>query len=129
MVWRSSTNAVAVWDIHKKMVVACLLTPGERGQPRREVRSFGTTTRSLLELGDWLATAGCTHVPMESTGSYWKPIYNLLEGTGLELLVVNARHIKAVPGRSDRRPRRRVDRRPAPPRPTPGQLHPRSGPA
>lgn len=85
-------------DIHKRTVVACLLTPGERGQPRREVRSFGTTTRSLLELGDWLAAAGCTHVAMESTGSYWKPIHNLLEG-GFTLLVVNAQHLKAVPGR------------------------------
>jgi transposase len=84
--------------IHKKTVVACLLTPGERGQPRREVRSFGTTTRALLELGDWLAAAGCTHVAMESTGSYWKPIHNLLEGS-FTLLVVNAQYLKAVPGR------------------------------
>jgi transposase len=85
-------------DIHKKTVVACLLTPGERGQPRREVRSFGTTTRALLELGDWLQAVGCTHVAMESTGSYWKPIHNLLEGS-FTLLVVNAQHLKSVPGR------------------------------
>lgn len=85
-------------DIHKKVIVGCLLTPGERGQPRREVRSFGATTRALLELGDWLQAAGCTQVAMESTGSYWKPIYNLLEGS-FTLLLVNAQHLKAVPGR------------------------------
>ncbi len=85
-------------DVHKKMVVACLITPDERGQRRKEVRTFRTTTQELLLLQDWLVVAGCTHVAMESTGVYWKPIYNLLEG-GLELLVVNARHIKAVPGR------------------------------
>lgn len=85
-------------DIHKRTVVACLLTPGERGQPWREVRSFSTTTRGLLELADWLQAAGCTHIAMESTGSYWKPIHNLLEGS-FSLLVVNAQHLKAVPGR------------------------------
>jgi transposase len=86
------------FDIHKKTIVACLLTPGQGGQTHREVRSFGTTTRSLLELGDWLQAAGCTHVAMESTGSYWKPIYNLLEDS-FTLLLVNAQHLKAVPGR------------------------------
>ena len=85
-------------DVHKKTVVACLLMPGLGGQPVREVRTYGTTTRELLALMDWLVANGCTHVAMESTGSYWKPVYNLLEGT-LELLVVNAHHLKAVPGR------------------------------
>jgi transposase len=85
-------------DVHKKTVVACLLTPGLGGQPLREVRTYGTTTRELLALVDWLAANGCTHVAMESTGSYWKPVYNLLEST-FELLVVNAHHLKAVPGR------------------------------
>lgn len=85
-------------DIHKKVVVACLITPGPRGRPHKEVRSFGTMTADLLELSDWLSAAGCTHVAMESTGVYWKPIYNLLEGS-FELLLVNAQHIKAVPGR------------------------------
>jgi transposase len=64
----------------------------------KEVRTFGTTTRELLALSDWLATAGCTHVAMESTGVYWKPVYNLLEDH-FELLLVNAQHIKTVPGR------------------------------
>lgn len=85
-------------DIHKKVVVACLITPGPKGKPRKEIRSFGTMTPDLLELSDWLTAAGCTHVAMESTGVYWKPIYNILEGT-FELLLVNAQHIKTVPGR------------------------------
>ena len=85
-------------DVHKKTVVACLLTPGEGGRPRKEVRRFETMTADLLALADWLAEAGCTHVAMESTGSYWKPIWNLLEDR-FELLLVNAAHVKAVPGR------------------------------
>jgi transposase len=85
-------------DVHKRSVAACLIVPGTQGQPRKEIRTFGTMTEDLLELSDWLAAAGCTHVAMESTGVYWKPIYNLLEGAFTPLLV-NARHIKAVPGR------------------------------
>ncbi len=81
-------------DVHKKTVVACVLTA--KG---KQTRTFGTTTRELLELADWLAEGRISHVAMESTGIYWMPLYNLLEGQGLELLVVNARHIKAVPGR------------------------------
>src|SRR5207248_2384608 len=74
------------------------ITPGGRGQAQKETRTFGTMTDDLLALGDWLADAGCTHVAMESTGVYWKPLWNLLEGQ-FELLLVNAQHIKAVPGR------------------------------
>jgi transposase len=81
-------------DVHRDTVVACAITPGAR-----EVRTFGAVTGGLLELADWLAGLGVTHVAMESTGVYWKPVYNLLEGGGLELLVVNARHMHAVPGR------------------------------
>jgi transposase len=66
-------------DLHKRTVVACLLTPGPRGKPTKAVRTFGTMTDDLLALSDWLAAAGCTHVAMESTGVLWKPIYNLLE--------------------------------------------------
>jgi transposase len=80
-------------DVHKKTVVACVLTP--EGQ---ETRTFGTMTADLLGLSDWLLACGCTHVAMESTGDYWKPIFNMLEGT-LEVLLVNAQHVKAVPGR------------------------------
>jgi transposase len=85
-------------DVHKRSVAACLIVPGTHGEPRKQIRTFGTMTEDLLELSDWLAAAGCTHVAMESTGVYWKPIYNLLEGAFTPLLV-NARHIKSVPGR------------------------------
>jgi transposase len=85
-------------DVHKKTVVACLIAPGPGGKAKPEVRTFGTMTDDLLALGDWLAEAGCTHIAMESTGVYWKPVWNLLEGQ-FELLLVNAQHIKAVPGR------------------------------
>jgi transposase len=85
-------------DIHKKTVVACLISSAP-GQPaQKEVRTFRTMTAELLLLADWLQAAGCTHVAMESTGVYWRPVYNLLEGL-FTLLVVNAQHIKAVPGR------------------------------
>ena len=67
-------------DIQNKVVVACLIGSGAGRRPGKEIRSFGTMTADLLELSDWLAAAGCTHVAMESTGVYWKPIYNLLIG-------------------------------------------------
>ena len=85
-------------DIHKKTVVACLITNTKGPEPVKTTRTFRTTTADLLALADWLQQAGCTHVAMESTGVYWRPVYNLLEGQ-FELLVVNAQHIKAVPGR------------------------------
>jgi len=85
-------------DIHKRTVVACLLTPGTNGEPVKAVRTYGTVTSELLALADWLQEAGCTHVAMESTGVYWKPIWNVLEEQ-FALLLVNARHVKAVPGR------------------------------
>jgi transposase len=85
-------------DVHKTSVVACVLAVGPQGEPRKEVRTFGTMTADILALAEWLVGWGCTHVAMESTGVYWKPIWNLLEGS-FELLLVNARHIKAVPGR------------------------------
>src|SRR5215212_5148299 len=85
-------------DIHKRTVVACLVVPGPTGAPTKEVRSFGTMTDEVVRLADWLAANGVTHVAMESTGVYWKPVWNLLEGQ-FEWLLVNARHVKAVPGR------------------------------
>jgi transposase len=85
-------------DIHKKTVVACLITNTAGPEPLKTTRTFRTMTADLLALADWLQQAGCTHVAMESTGVYWRPVYNLLEGQ-FELLVVNAQHIKAVPGR------------------------------
>jgi len=86
-------------DVHKASVVACLIAPRAGGAPCKEVRTFGTMTEDLLQLVDWLVAAGCTAVAMESTGSYWKPLYNLLEGVVEQVLVVNAAHIKQVPGR------------------------------
>jgi transposase len=85
-------------DVHKATVVACRITPGADGQPTKAIRTFGTMTADLLALGDWLAEAGCTHVALESSGVYWKPLYNLLEDR-FALRLVNAQHIKAVPGR------------------------------
>ena len=85
-------------DIHKKTVVACVIVPGDGGQPRKAVRTFWTMTADLLELSDWLDAQAVTHAAMESTGPYWKPIWNVLEGH-LSLLLANAHHIKAVPGR------------------------------
>jgi transposase len=81
-------------DVHKKTVVVHMVVPGHS-----EARTFGTTTRELLTLLEWLATLQITHVAMESTGVYWKPLYNLLETTGMTVYVVNAAHMKAVPGR------------------------------
>ena len=85
-------------DVHKKTVVVCVLTGPAAGPVEQEVRTFGTTTRELLKLADWLAEAGVTHLAMESTGVYWKPVYNVLEGM-VEVWLVNAHHVKAVPGR------------------------------
>lgn len=81
-------------DIHKKMIVACL-----RMGNRKETREFGTCTRELLQLTDWLQENGCQMVAMESTASYWKPLYNVLESQEMPAMVVNAAHMKAVPGR------------------------------
>jgi transposase len=84
-------------DVHKQTVVACL-SRRAAGERRKEVRTFGTTTEALLALRDWLVAAGCTHAALESTGIYWRPVWHVLEGA-CELLLVNARHVKAVPGR------------------------------
>jgi len=84
-------------DVHKRTITACRLKwLGSDWQ--REIRQFGTMTKDLLGLLDWLMSEGCTQVAMESTGVYWKPVYNILEGQ-FEVLVVNAQHLKAVPGR------------------------------
>jgi transposase len=85
-------------DVHKKTVVACVRRIGPDGQVHTQVRTFGTMTAELLQLADWLAAEGVRQVAMESTGVYWKPVYHLLEGR-FELMLVNARHIKNVPGR------------------------------
>jgi len=84
-------------DVHKEKVVACVRKL-QGGSARQEVRTFRTETNALLEMADWLSDEGVTHVAMESTGVYWKPIWNLLEGI-FDLLLANAEHIKNVPGR------------------------------
>lgn len=81
-------------DVHKDSITACIMTP--KG---KEIRTFPTKTVFLLQLIDWIKEHGCTHVAMESTGVYWKPIVNILEAENIEFLVVNAQHMKAVPGR------------------------------
>ena len=81
-------------DVHKKLIVACF-----RKGSTQEVREFGASTRELLEMTDWLKQGGCEMTAMESTASYWKPLYNILESCGLDAMVVNARHMRAVPGR------------------------------
>lgn len=83
-------------DVHKDSVVACVRCVSE--PQHREVRTFATTTSALLELSEWLSTCGCTHVAMEATGVYWKPIWHILDGD-FELVLANAQHIKNVPGR------------------------------
>jgi len=85
-------------DVHKDTVVACVRTPGEGGKRHQEVRTFGTTTASLLDLCDWLIEQRVTLVGMESTGVYWKPAYYVLEDA-LECWLLNARHLRNVPGR------------------------------
>ena len=91
------TNCAGL-DIHKETVVACSrrLTAGK---VIREVRTFKTTTSELLALSDWLASLGATHIVMEATGVYWKPVWNILSDGGFELILANAAHVKNVPGR------------------------------
>src|SRR5947209_15575245 len=91
------TNCAGL-DVHKKTVKVCLLRHTSNAQSHKEFRTYLTTTEELLQLCDWLKEQGCTHIAFEATGVYWKPVFNLLEGN-FEVLVVNAQHIKAVPGR------------------------------
>jgi transposase len=85
-------------DVHKREIVACAVRTDPNGTVCKEVRAFGTMTPDSLALADWLTAQEVTHIAMESTGVYWKPIWNLLEEQ-FTLLLVNARHVKAVPGR------------------------------
>jgi transposase len=91
-------RACAGLDVHKETVVVCVRRLGAAGQVHQEVRTFATMTRDLLALSDWLTAQEVTHVAMESTGVYWKPIFNILE-TQFQVILVNAQHIKHVPGR------------------------------
>jgi transposase len=87
-------------DVHKKTVVACVRRVAPDGQVTKQVQSFGIFTDDLLTLADWLATQGATRVALEATGVSWKPVWSILEAHGgFELMLVNAQHIKQVPGR------------------------------
>jgi transposase len=85
-------------DVHKKTVVACVRHVTPEGAVEKQTRTFGTMTADLLELADWLKARGVRHAAMESTGVYWKPVWHLLEAT-VDLTLVNARHMRQVPGR------------------------------
>ena len=94
LLWKEFTTNVVVSMCTKKLIVACFRKGNEQ-----ELREFGATTRELLELADWLKSGNCEMIAMESTASYWKPLYNILEASELSAMVVNAHHMKAVPGR------------------------------
>lgn len=85
-------------DVHQKSVMACLIIPAANGGRRKERQTFSTMTADLVRLRDWLTERQCSQVAMESTGVFWRPVFNILEGY-VEVMVVNAQHIKAVPGR------------------------------
>jgi len=93
------TQCACGLDVHQATVVACLLSILNNGKVKKQMRTLGTKTRELVELRNWLQSEGCTHVAMESTGVYWKPVYAILEEGPFELTVANAQHIKHVPGR------------------------------
>lgn len=82
-------------DVHKNMLMVCIFTSVRK----KEIREFGTMTEDVQRLAEWIKETKCQVAAMESTGVYWKPVYNILENEGIELIVVNAQHIKAVPGR------------------------------
>lgn len=86
-------------DVHQETVVACVLFGPLEHKPKKEIRTFGTTTPELLTLADWLEEQKCSHVAMESTGVFWKPIWNILETGSFQLILANAQRIKNVPGR------------------------------
>ena len=89
---------VAGLDVHKKTVVASVIVQQAGGSWHQANRTFGTMTADLLDLSDWLMSQGVTHVAMESTAEYWKPVFNILENN-FEIILVNAQHISKVPGR------------------------------
>jgi transposase len=90
--------ACAGLDVHKDTVVACVRLAAN-GPPRTEVRTFDTTTPGLLALSEWLAGQGCTHIAMEATGVYWRPVWHILSDGDFTLILANAAHVKNVPGR------------------------------
>ncbi|MFO7901490.1 MAG: transposase [Pirellulaceae bacterium] len=101
--WEAVLERCCGLDVHKKTVTACLLTGPVDERPMERVRTFPTTTKALLELRDWLEANGCTHVAIESTGIYWRPVFHIVEDT-VTVLVVNAYHMKQVPVAGHRGP-------------------------
>lgn len=97
-VWEAVLQCCCGLDVHKKSVVACLLAGSLDQHPKKFLRSFETTTKGLMELRDWLTKNGCTHVAAESSGVYWKPVYNVLADS-VEFLLINAYHMKQIPGK------------------------------
>lgn len=96
-------------DVHKKSVTACLMWGPSDQEPQEEIRRFGTMMRDLQKLAEWLEQAGCEVATMESTGSYWKPVWNVLEGRKFRLILANAKHVRALPGeKTDRKDGRRL---------------------
>jgi transposase len=87
------------WAVHKRTVVACVLLSESEGAVRKHVPTFGTMTHDLLALSDWLGGLGVTQVALESTGVYWRPVFNLLEDDERTVVLVNPQHMRAVPGR------------------------------
>lgn len=85
-------------DVHKKIIVVCLMIGSPHEKPTVTIKTFSTMTRDLLACKDWLESEGCTHAALESTGVYWKPVFNILEDS-MQIVLANARHIKNVPGR------------------------------
>jgi transposase len=86
-------------DVHQETIVVCFLSGPLNCTPCSELKTFGTTTDELLAMGHWLTDSGCTHIAMESTGVYWKPVWNILEAFDLDLTLANAHHVKNLPGR------------------------------
>jgi transposase len=97
-VWEAVIERCCGLDVHQKTVTACILTGALDQQPSELLRTFSTTTKGLLELRDWLEDHDCSHVAIESTGIYWRPVFHILEDT-VSVLLVNAYHMKQVPGR------------------------------
>jgi transposase len=96
-------------DVHKKSITACLMWGPADKEPEFEIRRFGTMTRDLQKLAEWLKQAGCEAATMESTGSYWKPVWNVLEGQIPRLILANAQHVRALPGeKTDRKDGKRL---------------------
>lgn len=96
--YRSLLDRCAGMDVHQETIVVCVLTSDASGEVQSEVRTFGTLTKNLFELLKYLESQAVTHIAMESTGIYWKPVYNILEGY-FTVLLANAQRIKNVPRR------------------------------